>query len=338
MNIYDVIQLMMAGITLIGVGYLVMQLPRTSLGRRRKLIFVDTSVLIDGRIAAIAQAGFVTDTLAIPRSVIGEMQYMADHADSEKRTRARRGLDLVSELQGLDKLDIVIFQDGSHAREGVDERLLKLAKKHSGLLCTIDYNLQKVALVEGVQVLNVNELAQQLRMSYLPGETVSITLTQKGQDAHQAVGHLADGTMVVVEYAQREIGKTHEVEIIRSLQTAAGRMMFAKLNNSGQDSSPQRVTSQKTMTHSTRSSDTAKLTKTHSKKTPVVSKISRSSAVPAVSPSQPTDESPADKAQQVRRHHKRPRSQSPQTAQRTTKTSQRRDREADFIKLVEKSS
>lgn len=193
-------------------------------------IFVDTSVLIDGRIIAVAQSGFIgSDTLFIPRSVIGELQFLADNGDGDKRSRARHGLDLVSELQAMDGVKVEIFQDGSKAEEGVDERLLKLAKQYNGSICTIDYNLNKVAQVEHIQVLNVNDLAMSLRMAYLPGEKILLELTQKGQDNHQAVGHLADGTMVVVEHASKFIGKTAEVEFIRSLQTAAGKMMFAKL-------------------------------------------------------------------------------------------------------------
>ncbi len=191
-------------------------------------IFVDTSVLIDGRIIAVAQSGFIGGTLSIPRSVIGELQYLADHADSEKRSRARHGLDNVTELQNMPNVKVEIFQDGSKAAEGVDERLLKLAKQYQGSICTIDYNLNKVAQVEGITVLNVNDLAMSLRMAYLPGEKMLLELSGKGQDAHQAVGHLTDGTMVVVEHASNQIGKTVEIEFIRSLQTAAGKMMFAK--------------------------------------------------------------------------------------------------------------
>ncbi len=192
-------------------------------------IFVDTSVLIDGRIIAVAQSGFINGKLSIPRSVIGELQFLADNADNEKRARARHGLDVVTELQEMPNVKVEIFQDGSKAEEGVDERLLKLAKKYQGSICTIDYNLNKVAVVENINVLNVNDLAMSLRMAYLPGEKMMLELTQKGQDSHQAVGHLTDGTMVVVEHASSRIGQTVEIEFIRSLQTAAGKMMFAKL-------------------------------------------------------------------------------------------------------------
>lgn len=192
-------------------------------------IFVDTSVLIDGRIIAIAQSGFITSTLYIPRSVIGELQFLADNGDTEKRTRARHGLDVVSELQALKTVKTEIFSDSTTAEEGVDNRLLSLAKKYKGAICTIDFNLNKVAQVEGLAVLNVNDLAKTLRMAYLPGEKLLLELTQKGHDSHQAIGHLADGTMVVVEHASSSIGKSVEVEFIRSLQTAAGKMMFARL-------------------------------------------------------------------------------------------------------------
>jgi uncharacterized protein YacL len=194
-------------------------------------IFVDTSVLIDGRIVSIAQSGFMSRTLYIPRSVVGELQFLADNADTDKRMRARHGLDVINELQALTTVKTKIFQDGTRAKDGVDNRLLELAKKHHGSICTIDYNLNKVAVVEGIAVLNVNDLAKTLRMAYLPGERTLIELTQKGNDSHQGVGHLSDGTMVVVEQGGQLVGKSVEIEFIRSLQTAAGKMMFAKLVN-----------------------------------------------------------------------------------------------------------
>lgn len=202
---------------------------RGNMQAKNESIFVDTSVLMDGRIVQIAKTGFAPGQLVIPRSVIGELQFLADNADPEKRSRARKGLDVVNELQAMENVDVELLQDGSKADEGVDERLLKLAKKHGGKICTIDFNLNKVAQVEDIEVLNVNELAKNLRMSYLPGDIVSLTLTTAGSDTHQAVGHLDDGTMVVVEQARQMIGQTVDIEIIRSLQTDAGRMMFAKL-------------------------------------------------------------------------------------------------------------
>lgn len=244
----EINQLVIVGVLLIilaEVTYLVAKLPRQTNSKKR-MIFVDTSVLIDGRIVPIAASGFIGDTLAIPRSVVGELQFLADNADAEKRARARHGLDVVRELQALDGVEVQLFQDGSKAEEGVDERLLNLAKKHGGAICTIDYNLNKVAVVEGITVCNVNELAKNLRMAYLPGEKLRLELVQKGQDSHQAVGYLPDGTMVVVEQASSQIGQTVEVEFIRSLQTAAGKMMFAKKTegSAGQQKPKQAVVAQ----------------------------------------------------------------------------------------------
>lgn len=209
--------------------YLTFTIGRKNVRMQQSPVFIDTSVLIDGRIISIAESGFMTRPLYIPRSVVGELQFLADNADSEKRTRARHGLDIITQLQAMSSVTTTIFNDGVRAEEGVDNRLLTLAKKHNGAVCTIDYNLNKVAVVEGIEVLNVNELAKSLRMAYLPGEHMTIELTQKGNDQHQGVGHLSDGTMVVVEHAYKQIGKTVEIEFIRGLQTAAGKMMFAKL-------------------------------------------------------------------------------------------------------------
>lgn len=223
--------ILLLSIIAVEATYLVVQSNSVLLRKKSgRYIFVDTSVLIDGRIISVAKTGFLgSDVLAIPRSVIGELQFLADNGDGEKRARARHGLDVVRDLQEMQGIKVKIFQDGSKAEEGVDERLLKLAAKYKGAICTIDYNLNKVAQVERIPVLNVNDLAMTLRMAYLPGEKVLLELTQKGNDAHQAVGHLVDGTMVVVEHANKFIGKTVEVEFIRSLQTAAGKMMFAKI-------------------------------------------------------------------------------------------------------------
>ncbi len=238
-------------LTFMMAGYLVYRTVKSERRDTNKAVFVDTSVLIDARIVSIAKTGFVPGKLIIPRSVIGELQFMADNADNDKRAKARRGLDVIKELQDIEQISVEILQDGSHAREGVDERLLKLTKERGGYLCTIDYNLNKVAQVEGIPVLNVNELAQQIRMVYLPGDTIKLALTQKGQDSHQAVGHLDDGTMVVVENSSSHIGQTLEVSVVRSLQTSAGRMIFAKRIGANNDQagkkqkSPQQQRTQK---------------------------------------------------------------------------------------------
>lgn len=224
----EIVNLVILGVVAIGVVALVTR-ERWSLKRGgRREILVDTSVLIDGRILAVAKTGFIGDVLLIPRSVVGELQLLADGADSEKRSRARYGLDVVRDLQQVEGLIVKVLQDDVRVPEGVDNRLLELAKKRRAGILTNDFNLNKVAVVEGVLVLNVNELAQGLRAEVLPGEQIELELTQKGSENGQAVGHLADGTMVVVENAARWVGKRVTVEFIRYLQTSAGRMMFAR--------------------------------------------------------------------------------------------------------------
>ena len=192
-----------------------------------KKIFIDTSVLMDGRILAMAKTGFITNEVVIPRSVVLELQTLADYGDNQKRARARYGLDVVRNLQQLEGLEVSILAD--EADSGVDNHLLALTKQYQGYLCTIDYNLNKVAVVEQIAVLNINELARSLRMAQLPGDQLDLALQTKGQSNDQGVGHLSDGTMVVVEKAAKYIGQTKRIEVIRSLQTEAGKMVFAKI-------------------------------------------------------------------------------------------------------------
>ena len=194
----------------------------------RRKVFVDTSALIDGRILAVAQAGFLGDEILIPRSVIRELQLLADGSDSEKRARARHGMDVANELERVVSADVEIFNDELD-RTKVDERLIELAKEYRGIILTNDFNLGKVAATEHIEVLNVNDLAQGLRSEYLPGEKLRIKITSKGANARQGVGYLPDGTMVVIDEAMSLVGKEVEVEFVRFLQTAAGKMMFAKL-------------------------------------------------------------------------------------------------------------
>ena len=195
----------------------------------RRKVFVDTSALIDGRILAVAQAGFLGDEVLIPRSVIRELQLLADGGDAEKRARARHGMDVANELERVISADVTIFSDELD-RTKVDERLIELAKEHKGAILTNDFNLGKVAATEHIEVINVNDLAQGLRSEYLPGEKLKIRITAKGANARQGVGYLSDGTMVVVDEAAKLIGKDTEVEFVRFLQTTAGKMMFAKLS------------------------------------------------------------------------------------------------------------
>jgi len=194
----------------------------------RRKVFVDTSALIDGRILAVAQAGFLGDEILIPRSVIRELQLLADGSDAEKRARARHGMDVANELERVVSADVEIFDDELD-RTKVDERLIELAKEYRGVILTNDFNLGKVAATEHIEVINVNDLSQGLRSEYLPGEKLHLKITAKGANARQGVGYLPDGTMVVVDEAASLIGNETEVEFIRFLQTAAGKMMFAKL-------------------------------------------------------------------------------------------------------------
>lgn len=191
-------------------------------------ILLDTSVLIDGRIVSIARSGLISAKLVVPRSVVRELQFMADKADHDKRERARFGLDVIDQLQSIDGINIEVIDDGVTSQSGVDEQLMNLAQKWQAKLCTIDYNLNKSARVQGVIVININELAHALRVTYLPGEKLEVKLQQPGQESHQAVGYLDDGTMIVVDNAKQFIGQTLTVEATRVLQTAAGKMMFAK--------------------------------------------------------------------------------------------------------------
>ncbi len=198
------------------------------ISKTKKQVLVDTSILIDGRFLAVARTGFINFDILIPRSVVGELQILADGGDDEKRVRARYGLDIISALQNEEKITVSILADGNSAEEGVDNRLISLAKKMNADILTADYNLNKVAKVEGIEVLNINELVQSVRADYLPGEKIMLEITQKGNEKKQGIGHLPDGTMVVVENGEGLIGTISEVEFIRSLQTAAGKMMFAR--------------------------------------------------------------------------------------------------------------
>lgn len=194
---------------------------------RQPGLILDTCALIDGRIIDIAKAGFVQTNLIIPEFIIAELQYLADQGDSQKRERARFGLDVVRELQDMSRMTVSIAREQFKNIREVDNKLIALAKQIGGMLYTTDFNLNKVAQIEGVKVLNVNELAQALRPPRLPGEQVEIKITQVGQDKTQGVGYLDDGTMVVVEKAGQRIGQRVSVEFSRMLQTQAGKMMFA---------------------------------------------------------------------------------------------------------------
>ena len=195
-------------------------------GQKRK-IYVDTSSLMDGRILKVAKTGFLGGTLIIPRSVLREMQLLADGKDSEKRARARFGLDIVNELERVVHTDVIILPDPLD-HTPVDDRLIQLAKENHGLILTNDFNLGKVAATMGIDILNVNDLVMELRADYLPGERLKIKISGTGSNPKQGIGYLPDGMMVVVDDASSKVGKIVEIEFVRFLQTSAGRMMFAK--------------------------------------------------------------------------------------------------------------
>jgi uncharacterized protein YacL len=191
-------------------------------------IIIDTSALIDGRISEIAKTGFMSADFVVPSVVLRELQMLADGRDVHKRERARAGLDTVAELQNIQNITTII-DESLFTNTTTDDALLLLAKKRHAHLCTTDFNLNKVAVAEGIVVLNVNELAQTMRPNILPGELVEVKILQKGESANQGVGYLDDGTMTVVDGASRMKGKVVTVEVDRMIQTKAGKMVFGTL-------------------------------------------------------------------------------------------------------------
>ncbi|MBI1976055.1 MAG: TRAM domain-containing protein [Candidatus Omnitrophica bacterium] len=198
-------------------------------GKSEEFVLLDTSVIIDGRIADIAKTSFIDSKFVIPRFVLRELQQIADSQDSLKRNRGRRGLDALNKIQKSSNLDVRIHDEDFPEVHEVDAKLVKLAKKIQAKIFTNDYNLNKVAELQGVTVLNINELANALKPVVLPGEVMDVRLVKEGKEYNQAVAYLDDGTMVVVEGARRLIGQKVEVEVTSVIQTAAGRMIFAKL-------------------------------------------------------------------------------------------------------------
>jgi uncharacterized protein YacL len=194
---------------------------------------LDTSVIIDGRIADIAETGFLDGTIVTPQFVLRELQLVADSADSLKRNRGRRGLDILQRLQKVASLQIQIVEDDFPAVREVDLKLIELAKLYEGKIITNDFNLNKVAQLQGVPVLNINELANSLKPIVLPGEIMKVFILKEGKEYNQGVAYLDDGTMVVVDNARKMIGKTIDVSVTSVLQTTAGKMIFGKWDDRG---------------------------------------------------------------------------------------------------------
>ena len=197
--------------------------------QKDELVILDTSVIIDGRIADICTIRFMEEKFVVPRFVLKELQQIADSSDSLKRARGRRGLDILSKLQKNSNIDIKIHNEDFPDIKEVDSKIVKLAKVLGAKIFTNDYNLNKIAEIQGIRILNINELANALRPVVLPGETLDIRLIKEGKEYNQGVGYLEDGTMVVVDNGRRLIGQSVHVVVGSVLQTAAGRMIFGKL-------------------------------------------------------------------------------------------------------------
>jgi uncharacterized protein YacL len=198
-------------------------------GIEENLKILDTSVIIDGRIADVCETGFLEGVFILPQFILQELQHIADSADSMKRQRGRRGLDILHKIQKLSRITVRIVDEDFPNIKEVDAKLVALAKLLSAKVITNDFNLNKVAELQGVSVLNINELANSLKPVVLPGETMRIFILKEGKEYNQGIAYLDDGTMVVVENARKLIGKNAEVTVTSVLQTTAGRMIFSKL-------------------------------------------------------------------------------------------------------------
>ncbi|HEV2991658.1 MAG TPA: TRAM domain-containing protein [Candidatus Angelobacter sp.] len=197
---------------------------------RRAFKILDTSVIIDGRIADIAETGFLDGILVIPQFVLRELQLVADSADSLKRNRGRRGLDILQKVQKIATINVQIVEDDFPTIREVDLKLIELAKMYEAKIITNDFNLNKVAQLQGVEVLNINELANALKPIVLPGETMRVFILKEGKEYNQGVAYLDDGTMVVVDNARKLIGKNVDIAVTSVLQTTAGKMIFGKFD------------------------------------------------------------------------------------------------------------
>ena len=190
---------------------------------------LDTSVIIDGRIADITETGFIEGPLIIPQFILNELQHIADSSDSIKRTRGKRGLEVLHHIQKQADVDVRIIDRDYPAVKEVDSKLIELAKEVHGKIITNDSNLNKVAELQGIEVLNINELANSIKPVVLPGEEINVKILKEGKEMGQGVAYLDDGTMIVVDNGRKQMGKTIDVVVTSVLQTPAGRMIFARL-------------------------------------------------------------------------------------------------------------
>jgi uncharacterized protein YacL len=211
---------------------------------RRMPKILDTSVIIDGRIADICEAHFLDDVLLIPQFVLRELQMVADSADSLKRQRGRRGLEVLQRIQKMANLEIEIADDDFPSIADVDMKLIELAKRYNGKIVTNDYNLNKVASLQGIEILNVNQLANALKPVVLPGEIMRVFILREGKEHNQGVAYLDDGTMVVVDGARRMINKTVDITVTSVHQTTAGKMIFGRFDERTESQSPRLTTAQ----------------------------------------------------------------------------------------------
>ena len=198
-----------------------------------RTVLLDTSVIIDGRIADIARTGFLVGTLLIPRFVLNELQFIADSSDNLRRQRGRRGIEVISQLQKDTSTPLRISDMDVEGVREVDDKLVVLARQLRCPILTNDYNLNRIAELQGVSVLNVNELANAVKLVFLPGESMEVNVIQEGKESGQGVGYLDDGTMVVVEDGRNYLNKKIDVTVTKVLQTAAGRMIFGRLEKEG---------------------------------------------------------------------------------------------------------
>jgi uncharacterized protein YacL len=212
---------------------------------RRDYKILDTSVIIDGRIADVAETGFLGGTLIIPQFILRELQQVADSPDSSKRQRGRRGLDMLNRLRNNNTLDIQIVETDFPAIREVDLKLIELGRQLDAVIVTNDFNLNKVSQLRGVNVLNINELANALKPVVLPGEAMRVFVLKEGKEYNQGVAYLDDGTMVVIDNARKLIGKNADIAVTSVLQTTAGKMIFGRLwedaNENGSTSTESRV-------------------------------------------------------------------------------------------------